>query len=315
MSSLVNDVDNLCRYPTRATGTEGHAAAKRYLLRRFADLGLRPYVGTSFELPYGTSHHDLVNLIGITPHPGPSHAPVLIGAHYDTVTSTPGADDNAAAIAIALEVTRRLVENPAARPVVLASFDAEEPPHFRTVAMGSTRFVGEQMRERVHAALILDLVGHRIEQAGFSDMAAVMGSESHPQLAAAVSESNGKHLPVATLPNRIYPDMSDHYAFRIAGIPYLFFTCGQGEHYHRPTDTPDTLDYRKMERVADLLEELVRTSAAAPMSRAEEHDTSELDVANLRKLLGDGASDMLGLRTAGDFDDVIRRVILALQGG
>lgn len=314
MTHLTSDVATLCRHPTRAIGTEGHRAARSYLLKRFAELGLEPYAGTSYQLPYQAGRESLVNLAGLTPNADPALAPVLIGAHYDTVSSTPGADDNAAAIAIALEVMRRLVADPAARPVLLVSFDAEEPPYFHSPLMGSTRFVADQMRQRVHAALVLDLVGRKLTRPGFENMVAVMGCESHPQLAAAVSESNSKHLSVATLPNRYYPDMSDHYAFRVAAMPFLFFSCGQGKHYHRPSDTPDTLDYPKMERVTDLLEELVRRAAAAPMSGAVKHDTAELDTANLRRLLGDGPSDAMGLRTPRDFPDAIQRVIFELQG-
>lgn len=312
MSQLHLDTTALCTHPTRAVGTPGHAAARTYLQQRFAELGLEPYAGAAFELPFRWAGQDFTNLVAITPNADRSQAPVLIGAHYDTVYSTPGADDNAASIAIALEVARRLVQRPAARPVVLASFDAEEPPYFHTSQMGSTRFVAEQMTAPVHAALVLDLVGHRVSTPGFENMVAIMGCESHPLLAAAVSHANGKYLPVATLPNRYQPDMSDHFAFRTAGMPYLFFSCAQGEHYHQPTDTPDTLDFPKMARITDLLEELVRAAAAAPMGGAQEHDTSELDAANLRRLLGDAAAGALGLHSAADFPRAIQQVIARL---
>lgn len=80
-------------------------------------------------------------------------APVLIGAHYDTAGDWPGANDNAAAVAIALDAARRLVAAPAARDVVIALFDAEEPPFFQTPIMGSTRFCERQATGPVHAAL------------------------------------------------------------------------------------------------------------------------------------------------------------------
>ena len=46
--------------------------------------------------------------------------------------------------------------------------------------------------------------------------------------------------------------MGDHGVFRRNDVPYLFFSCGRWEHYHQPSDTPDRLNYEKMEHVASL---------------------------------------------------------------
>ena len=64
----------------------------------------------------------------------------LIGAHYDSVIDAPCADDNAAAVAIALSAAGQLAGQTLNRDVVIALFDAEEPPYFHTESMGSTRF-------------------------------------------------------------------------------------------------------------------------------------------------------------------------------
>jgi Zn-dependent M28 family amino/carboxypeptidase len=311
---LAADVRDLCRWPHRAHGSEGHAGARRRLVERFEELGLQPYDGRSFELPYAHRRLPFVNVVGVAPGAGHGGPPVLIGAHYDTVVGTPGADDNAAALAITLEVARRLRERPAERSVAIAHFDAEEPPHFHAMSMGSSRFVAEQMGESVHAAFVLDLVGQSVTVPGFEDVVGVMGSESHPALARAVDARSSSFLPVVTLPNRILPDMSDHYAFRLANVPYLFLTCGQGPHYHRPTDTPDRLDHRKMARIADLLEALVRDAASLEMASAVEHDTSELDTRHLRSILGDRAA-AVGLHGPRDFDRVVREVVRVIQAG
>ena len=79
------------------------------------------------------------------------------------------------------------------RDVVIALFDAEEPPYFLGESMGSTRFYKEQMLpEGVHAAIIMDLVGHDVSvpipgadkmRPGISDLICLTGSESHPALA------------------------------------------------------------------------------------------------------------------------------------
>lgn len=313
--SLAGDVMRLCLHPNRAVGEKGHEEARGYLLRRFAELGLVPYVGESYELPYGERHGRFVNVVGVAPGVAAAQgAPVLIGAHYDTCATTPGADDNAAAVAIALEVARRLLAAPASRPVVVAHFDAEEPPYFLGSEMGSVRFVQDQMETPVHAALIMDLVGHAIPISGLEDVLGIMGCESHPQLAAIAAELNGAFQHLVTIPNRFMPDMSDHHAFRTEGIPYLFLTAGQGPDYHLPTDTPERLDYGRMARTADTLEALVRRVADAPMAGAAEHDTRELDFRHLCSALGSDLADRLGLRTPADLDRGVRSILSSLLG-
>jgi hypothetical protein len=307
------DVARLCATPHRQVGTRGHDLARAYLLERFRTIGLDPYAVAGFELPYEIRGTRFVNVVGVVAGLDAAARPVLIGAHYDSVPGTPGADDNAAAIAIALEVARRLVEVPAARPVVIAHFDAEEPPYFHTTAMGSTRFVADQMEGPVHAAIVLDLVGHAIGVPGLEDVIGVMGSESHEALAHVVDAHVASFLPVVTLANRFMPDMSDHYAFRLAGAPYLFLTCGQWRHYHSPTDTPEVLDYRKMARAANLLEALVRDAAEAEMDGAVEHDTTALDAEHLQEVLGPQV-EALDLRGPRDFDRVVRQLVGAIQG-
>jgi hypothetical protein len=311
---LERDVAALCAGRDRRVGSADHARARSYLADRFREIGLQPYSGAGFELGYEVRRTEFTNVVGVVAGRDADARPVLIGAHYDTVAGTPGADDNAAAIAIALEVARRLAAAPAPRPVVIAHFDAEEPPFFHSTAMGSTRFVSDQVHGPVHAALVLDLVGHAIGVPGLEDAIAIMGSESHGVLARAVDEHATSFLPVLTLANRFIPDMSDHYAFRTAGAPYLFLTCAQWRHYHAPTDTPDVLDYAKMARVADLLEALVRDVAAAAMDGAVEHDTTAGDTERLQRVLGPRAA-ALALNGPRDFDRVVWRVVSAIQAG
>ncbi len=61
---------------------------------------------------------------------------VLLGAHYDTVSTTPGADDNASAVAVLLEVSR-LLAHVGKRTIRYVAFACEEPPYFQTDSMGS----------------------------------------------------------------------------------------------------------------------------------------------------------------------------------
>jgi hypothetical protein len=76
------------------------------------------------------------------------------------------------------------------------------------------------------------------------------GTESHPKLKQ-VLESTGAISGLKLVPtlNSYIGDMSDHGVFRENGVPYFFLSCGHWAHYHKKTDTPDRLNYRKMARI------------------------------------------------------------------
>lgn len=300
---LRSDIAELTMHPDRPVGSRGHAAARAWAVDRMSFLGLEPFSGHEYELHYSDHGIDFANVVGVAPASfeavaGP--APVVLGAHYDTVPGTPGADDNAASVAVVFEVAARLLRDPTERPVIIAIFDAEEPPYFHTSAMGSSRFVADHVRRDVHAAVILDLIGHAVPLEQIEDLVALMGAESHPgwaDTARAVAEGP---LPVLTVPNRIMPDMSDHHAFRLADRPYLFVTCGQGPNYHRHTDTLANLDLDKTAKVVDLVETLVRRAAATPFDGAQPHDSSELDYELMRLAISDEALAYFGVESAAD---------------
>ena len=295
----------------RMVGTVGHEHAKQYLVKELSELGCVPYVGDSFELPYEVEEISFCNLIAVVPGTNRRKKPILIGAHYDSVIEAPCADDNAAAVAIALEVGRQLAHAPIERDVILALFDAEEPPYFQTHGMGSIRFYEDQMKPQgVHAALVMDLVGHDVQvpigmipkgdrlssldKVGIPiphlrNLLFITGAESHPELANLVDQTDRpSRLPTIFTPNANVGDMSDHGIFRENGVPYLFLSCGRWQHYHEPTDTPNRLNYRKMARIARYTEELMRSMAdhELPPCTSPINDTVELELAGLRNTFG-----------------------------
>ena len=86
---LKEDVAAIAIPEGRVVGSPGHAKARRYLLGRMQELGLEPFRGNSFELPYTFGGDEFVNLAGTIPGASPSEKPVLIGAHYDSVIPAP----------------------------------------------------------------------------------------------------------------------------------------------------------------------------------------------------------------------------------
>lgn len=324
---LEADVRRLTAYPDRVVGSVGHRAARAWAVERFHGLGLAPYLDQGFEVPYEWRGDRFVNVVARIPaardeagdgdptadQEAGAELPVILGAHYDTVPGTPGADDNAASLAIVAEVAARLAIRPAARSVIVVAFDAEEPPYFHQPNMGSIRFVEDHVRDHVHAAIVLDLVAHGVPLPGLADLVAFMGAESHPAWAGILRTVADRYRYVLTVPNEVMPDMSDHRAFRLRELPYLFVTCGQGPHYHRPSDVLDNVDLTKAAAVAEMVEAIVRGAARADMQGAQPHDSSELDFELLCRLLPAETRDRFGLHSARDAKAGLTRLVWLLQ--
>jgi hypothetical protein len=325
-AALQADVEALALPAGRMVGSAGHEAARQYLNRRMTTLGLRPYCGGSFDLAYRAGRLQCHNLIGVIPGQDSRQPPLLIGAHYDSVIAAPCADDNAAAVAIALSVAEQLSLTTPQRDIIIALFDAEEPPFFLGPSMGSVRFFKEHPpASGFHAALIMDLVGHDVPLPQpalattlphFSKLLFLTGAESHPALETIVQQCRrDPDLPVMAALNRLVGDLSDHHIFRVNGVPYLFLSCGRWTHYHQPTDTSDRLNYVKMARIRDYLLCLTTALAATELPPSGEVDTTRLEIGLAKETFGSALPLVLSaiglkqLQSRQDFDNLA----LALQ--
>jgi hypothetical protein len=342
-TSLRADVAALALDEGRMVDTPGHAKARRYLIDRLTQIGLEPFRGGSFDLPY-TRGYQFHNLVGVIRGNVAAAPPLLLGAHYDSALDAPCADDNAAAVAIALAAAERWLAEPPNRDVIVALFDAEEAPFYWSDDMGSVRFYHEHRPATgFHAAVIMDLVGHDVSlplplsgsaRQRIANLLFMMGAESHPRLADVVRHTpRPAELPlVATLNRNVgkleamageshgeHRDLSDHYVFRTHGVPYLFLSCGQWEHYHQPTDTPDRLNYDKMALICEFVVSLIKELAAeelppANVSGRTEIDTTDFEIELLREAFGPALPIMqqvVGLprlATRSDLDTLARRV-------
>jgi len=226
--------------------------------------------------------------------PGEIDRWVVVAAHYDHLGSDgrtffPGADDNAAAVAILVEVARGLATKRAdGRGVIIAAFDAEESPYFSTDQMGSQFFaknvakgVGAPL-DRIDLMLCMDLVGHALGPEGLPDTVRsslfALGAERSAGTAALVDELAGTEegVIVRRIDAEVIPPLSDYDAFWKREVPFLFLTTGRSQRYHTPQDTPEHLDWRKMAGTARWLERMVRRACARPEDRvAFQRDTRD----------------------------------------
>lgn len=295
----------------RRPGTAGGLAARRHVADAFRAAGLDPYE----QAVPGCNGANVIAKIR-----GDLDRYVLVGAHYDHVGTIGkdiyhGADDNAAAVAVLVEVGRALAREQRGRGVLIVAFDGEEPPYFLSGGMGSQHFV-KHNREPIDFMVCMDLVGHRFgpslvpDEVGQSLFA--LGSERSSGTHALV-ESMKRAEPgviVRSADAEIIPPLSDYEPFWRARIPFLFLSAGRSRVYHTPEDTPDKLDWGKIEATARWLTRFVRQARTRdPVKFVEGRlDGATLDeigevLASLAPLSRDAENarqHVLGLRRACD---------------
>lgn len=280
----------------RAPGTPQGVAARTRIVDEFRAIGARPGGTDGYLQPVPGCG---ANVLAEVPGAGRlAERTIVVAAHYDHLGSLAddtvfwGADDNAAAVAILVELGRDLLaRGRSGRRVVLAAYDGEEPPHFLHGTMGSMHHVTHPTvpLASIDMMLCMDLCGHALGPVGcpseVRDSLFVLGAE--------LSHGTGELVEDAAIAGGIYPrradldllpPLSDYHAFRKAGVPVLFLSCGRWEHYHQPTDTPDRLDYDKIVATVDYLARLVQLLRERPDAPAPFDTQARDDVATLASL-------------------------------
>ena len=197
---------------------------------------------------------------------------IVIGAHYDTVPGSPGANDNASGVALLLATAKRLKNVTLDRTVRLVFFVNEENPFSGGIQMGS-RVYADRCRSRndnIVAMLCVDSIGYYSSDSGSQKVPPFIGGiPSRGNFVAFGSNRENRHLVDCLLtifqeqcrfPSiGVASDMkdmsrSDHAPFWWADYPALFLTDtsqARDPHYHQPTDIAENLNYIEMARFAE----------------------------------------------------------------
>ncbi len=208
---------------------------------------------------------------------------VVVGAHYDSAIGTPGANDNATGVAVLLELARRFAGTASPLELRLVWFTNEEPPYFQGPDMGSLRYaraLAEQGRE-VQAMLSLETMGFYVDQEGSQhypgalrgffpttgNFVAFVGNDASKDLVREVvgrfrRDTSFPSEGVAVNGNLMGIGWSDHWSFWQTGSPALMITDTapfRYHHYHKPTDTPDHINFSHLSRVTLGLVGVVRS--------------------------------------------------------
>ena len=235
----------------------------------------------------------LVNLIATRRGSIHPERVIEVGAHYDTVHFSPGADDNTSGVVGALEVARVLAAVPLARTVRFCFFAAEEDG-----MLGSRHHVArivDREDETLDGFINLEMIGFTATGSGSQQQPpiverlveipdegtfiAIVGSPVTAEFGDRViegmlraGEDDPEALPLLGLPRLggWIPDASrsDHAAYWTERLPAVMVTDTadfRNPHYHRASDTIATLDLPFLARVASAVAAATRDLANAPL--------------------------------------------------
>jgi hypothetical protein len=256
--------------------------------RRQASQYLQNALTTAGWVPTLQPFEHGVNILAVRPGTDPNAGTLLLGAHYDTVDASPGADDNATAVAAVLEIARLFADHPTPRTLEIALFDMEE------VGLVGSEFLAAQRAiasPPLDGAIILEMLGYACHQPGcqsyppllpdppdtdVGNFLAAIADQDHAALLTPFTQPASANLPpvftlAVPLLGPFTPEVlrSDHASFWGKGIGAVMVTDTadyRNPHYHQPSDLPHTLDQEfylgAVQVVVDALNQLLYRSGS-----------------------------------------------------
>ncbi|MFK5924538.1 MAG: M28 family peptidase [Verrucomicrobiota bacterium] len=252
-----------------------------YVLEQFKKTGARTkeqHFSTSTTVDPNAKFRNVSAFFG--PDKGPR---IVIGAHYDSYGNLPGADDNASGVAGLIELAKLFAAHPPSTMIELVSYPLEEPPFFATSKMGSAFHARALKKAKVEVKLMicLEMIGYFTDQPksqrypnkalqlyypSVGNFIAIASTFDYRKQTLAMKKamSGVTPLPVESInAPRGLPgiDFSDHRNYWTYGYPAVMITDTsfyRNPHYHKKTDTPETLDYKKMSQVVIAVFEAAR---------------------------------------------------------
>ena len=251
----------------RATGTEGSAKARAYILQRLQATGATQLPGGWTQSVEFSPRHDparkltAVNVMGVVRGRRTPERYIVVSAHYDHLGTREGrifngADDNASGVAALLALAEHFARRRPDHSIIFAAFDAEE------MGMpGAQRFIDSPPVPRAALALNvnLDMVAR-----GDKGELYVSGTHPWPFLRPSLDAVAGD-APVTVRFGHDTPadkgadnwiEASDHRIFHRAGVPFAYFGVEDHPDYHQPTDDAEKIS-------ADFFGRSVQTLIAA----------------------------------------------------
>lgn len=199
---------------------------------------------------------------------------IVIGAHYDTVINSPGADDNTSGIAALLEFARLMDSYQSNRTLRFVAFSQEEPPYFGTNHMGSYVYAKrcKKKKENIIGMIALEMLAYFTDKRksqkyplpaleeiypDVGNFIGIVGNNQSRAMVESLAENmkQEKGVPVESIVTYAgVPgiDLSDHSSFWKMGYKAVMITDTafyRNPYYHRPNDTIKTLNFKSYARL------------------------------------------------------------------
>lgn len=216
--SLVTDVKQIA--VSRPNSSAANQRTGAYIENELNRLGLEVH---------RQSFSSGVNIIGI--QRGLSSRVFIIGAHRDSVSTTPGADDNASGCAMVLLMAKHLSQRKLKHTIHYVFFDAEER------GMIGSSYYARNMRVQCDFMVNFDMVGNLRTMTSVDPDTIFFALFKRYPWAKAITKRQGA-------------GPSDHAPFQRLGIPFVWIFTGTHDRYHKPTDTSHTLNYDGMVKIS-----------------------------------------------------------------
>jgi aminopeptidase YwaD len=258
---LRSHMTELARERDPYLATQGHFYVQQYIQQQ-----LKPF-GTlerhEFRVHGRTHTNWILNLAAAKRQRRP---PILVGAHYDTVPGTVGADDNATGVAVLLEMAKAFSEKPAKHPIRLVAFDLEEV-FTQSNTFGNVQYAKFIRNEPLRLMIALEMLGYCSNEphsqrypAGLErfypsqgNFIALIGNTPtildmmHLSRSVRQTGVGAEWLP-AGMKGQGIPDTrrGDHAAFWDRGYRAIMVTDTanlRNPHYHKPSDRIETLNF------------------------------------------------------------------------
>lgn len=267
---VLADVRALASLGPRVAATAGERAAMAWIIQQFEAMGFSPRID---QFPFapdpfytgiyrGTYDNVSANILATIPGADPVAGTIYVGAHYDSVPHSSGANDNASGIATLLELMRKIKDGPPLRATVVGiAFGAEEFGLLGSHAYVST--LDRRSHTVANAMYNLDCVG--LGSATNIDTSSASSSQALALQTAAAAASLGFPTKLRVNPR------SDHVAFAAVGIPAVLVSAEDvssgdcGPCYHQPCDEATSVEPPTLDRIGRITLAAIRDiSMVAP---------------------------------------------------
>lgn len=255
--ALVDHLGQIVRDRDPYLASAGYFFVQQYIQQQLVQWGV---VEAHTFVHQGQQH---TNWILNLPGQDPTRSPVLIGAHYDAVPGTPGADDNATGVAVLLELARAFAERVPRSPLRLVAFDLEE---YGLIGSHHYARLLREQQQPLRLMISLEMLGYCCDEPhsqryppGLQYLYPNRGNYiaqvgSWPTIPSMIRLWQGfrkagvrsQWLPIVQQGHLVPATrLSDHAPFWDVGYPALMLTDTafmRNPHYHQPTDTVETLN-------------------------------------------------------------------------